>query len=120
MEEDSSGNYTDMEKLTKFSVSAALCQWIDLQECPELIKLKRYLSLTKWSQKDVDTCLSGISQILLCHQYLISKEFIQLFGTIFIELLERAARVNIDVESKHKLMCVLLGKLVTQNKSVLK
>ena len=113
MDEDSSG--TDIEKLTKFSLSNALSQWLKLcPDSPELVKLNRYSFIHQWHPQDVDMCLNEIAYLILRSSSLVSQEFVQLFGTVLIELLERAKRM-----SRHQLMCILLGKLTTQNKAVL-
>lgn len=121
MEEDSPRNYTDMEKLTKFSVSAALRRWLELSSSvsdPVISKLKKYLDLTKWSPLMVENCLNDVSKLLLCHHSVANDDFVQIFGPILIELLERASQVEIEATAKHLLMCCLLGKLITKNKAV--
>ena len=119
MDEDCVRNLTDVEKLTKFSISNALDQWLQLCDCRVLTQFDRYSSITTWSAQDVEKCLNEIAELILCQSGLVSQEFVHLFGTILIELLDRASQCEIDAGIKHQLMCVLLGKLVTQNKTVL-
>ncbi len=128
MEEDPPWmNFTDMEKLTKFSIRAALGRWLlgPSSSDPEIMKLDKYLSLPKWSPLMVDNFLNELATLLLCHKPVASNEFVHLFGPVLIELLERASKTEIQLKSsndikKHLLMCCLLGKLaISNNKAVL-
>ena len=120
MEEDPPRNYTDMEKLTKFSVSSALGRWLQLElsRDEEIVKLNKYLSPTKWSPLMVENCLNDVAWLLLCNPAVANDEFVRIFGPILIELLERASQADIDADLKHLLMCCVLGKLITRNKAV--
>ena len=114
MDHDSSGIVSDREKPSGFSLSNAISQWLKLYDGPEVANLHRYSFIYQWHPQDVAMCLNEIAGLILAHSNLISREFLVLFGNILIELLERAKNL-----SRHRRMCVLLGKLVTQNKAVL-
>jgi hypothetical protein len=121
MDEDSAGeNITDMEKLSKFSVSAALHQWLKANNASSFSKrFDKYLNLSKWSPLQVEKCLEDVAQLLLCDTSAASDSFVASFGPVLIEVLERASNCNMESRLKHPRMSVLLGKLGTQNKAVL-
>jgi hypothetical protein len=121
MEEDSAGNITDNEKLAKFSVSSALQQWFSVVDRQEtLVSLKRYLSIPKWQTDLVENCLNDIAEMMLRQESILTDEFVHLFGPIMLDLLERTSNVSMNAQLKHELMCILLGKLVTRNSTVLR
>ena len=121
MEEESGGNITDMEKLAKFSVSSALHQWFSVVDRQEtLASLKRYLSVSKWQTDLVENCLNDIAEMMLRQESILTDEFVYLFGPIMLDLLERTCSVSLNAQLKHELMCILLGKLVTTNSTVLR
>jgi len=119
MDEDSAGeNITDMEKLSKFSVSAALHQWLAVNALYSK-RFDKYLNLSKWSPSLIEKCLEDVAQLLLCDISAASDSFVSAFGPVLIEVLERASRSNMESRLKHPRMSVLLGKLGTKNKAVL-
>ena len=120
MDEDSAGeNITDMEKLSKFSVSAALNQWLKADFDSFLNRFDRYKNLSKWSPLQVEKCLDDVAQLLLCDSSAASDTFVMAFGPVLIEVLERASKIEMESRLKHSRMSVLLGKLGTRNKAVL-
>lgn len=121
MEVDSAANFTDTEKLTKFSVSYALRQLIDCGSGTnsELTKLESYCSPTKWSPFIVERCLDDVAQLLLCDKSELIDDIVRIFSPILVELIQRASCMQMSPELKHYLLCVLFGKLITRNKSIL-
>ncbi len=121
MEDDSAGNTDSMEKSAHFSISAALSQWLDVCGLPEIVsKMQRFASITKWSEDIVGECLNEVSEVMMCCEDAVSVEFIHFFGPIMLELLQRASRVQLDSQLNHQQMCVLLGRLIMDNKSTSK
>jgi hypothetical protein len=109
-----------MEKLTKFSVSVALRQLVDLaSSSPEFDKLASYLTMPKWSPFVVEKCLDDVAQLLLFEKSSLLDDIVRIFSPILIELVQRASCVEMSPDVKHHLMCALFGKLITRNKGVL-
>lgn len=120
MEDDTAANYTDTEKLTKFSVSLALRQLLDRgPTSPDIAKLKSYLNAPKWSPLMVERCLEDIARLLLFEKSGFINDITQIFAPILIELVQRASCIQLSSELKHQLMCILFGKLITRNKAIL-
>jgi hypothetical protein len=117
---EESANCTDMEKLTKFSVSVALRQLVDLaSSSSEFDKLASYLTMTKWSPFVVEKCLDDVAQLLLFEKSSLFDDIVRIFSPILIELVQRASCIQMSPDVKHNLMCVLFGKLIIRNKGVL-
>lgn len=109
-----------MEKLTKFSVSVALRQLLDVgSSYSEIAKLEKYLTVPNWSPFVVEKCLDDVAQLLLCGKSDFMDDIVRIFAPILIELIQRAASVKMSPEAKHNQMCCLFGKLITKNKGVL-
>lgn len=120
MEVDHAANFTDTEKLTKFSVSFALRQLIDCDSTnSDITKLEKYCSTTKWSPFIVERCLDEVAQLLLCGKSVLIDDIVKIFAPVLVELIQRASCMQMSPELKHHLLCVLFGKLITRNKSVL-
>ena len=118
--DDDSVNCTDTEKLTKFSVSVALRQLLDIGSAnAEITKLEKYLTAQNWSPFIVEKCLDDVGRLILCGKYDFMDKIVSIFSPILIELLQRASCVQMSPEVKHHLMCSLFGKLITRNKGVL-
>lgn len=110
----------DEENLTKFSVSAALEQFLDLGFVgPEIVKLKSYLATSHWSLLVSERCLDDIAAILLCEKLSVVNGIARIFSPILLELVQRASLVDMTPEAKHNHMCVLLGRLVTHNQAAI-
>ena len=123
MEQDSECNVTDMEKLTKFSVSVALRRFLEDDGGGGgggLTAMRKYLTVTDWNSTIVNNCLNDIARIMLLHgSTVVDQRFVSLFEPVLLDLLSRAAGLNDEPEITHLLMCVLLGRIVTGNRTVL-
>ena len=124
MEDDSAGNITDLEKMTKFSVSTALRQWMDVCDRAKVAaktttNFEKYLTASKWRNETVDSCLDEIAQLMLRDQSTVTDTFVSVFGPVLLDLLERTTNLEPNDDLKHKLTCVLLGKLPSTNKTVM-
>lgn len=117
MEINSAIQCMDVAKVSDFSLSVALCKWLNNSASNlEVAKLQKYLTVSSWNLSVVEECLSEIAGLLMEDTNLADETFAQVFAPILVALVERAFEVKVKTNSRHLSICLLLGKMITFHK----